>query len=396
MKKTIYISVAMLAASMSLLTSCQESFEDVADNNRVYGNVEERVVLSLLDGKADVVNRNLTVKMAQPAETDVSVTYAVYADGVKAYNDIYGENAVMLPSANYSITETVARIPVGKVESSDFAVEFTGLLSLDDTQLYVLPVKIVSSSVPVIESDAVTYFVFRGAALINVVGGLKNTCLTFVNEGQCPMLGKLTQLTFEALINPEAFDNQLSTLMGIEGRFLIRIGDAGVPSNQIQLATSSGNVTDPAWQLEIGKWTFVTLTFDSETGEVNVYFDGVKKGSTQTSGYRSAVNWDVKSSDRACYLGYAYDTDRDFEGKISQVRVWNRVLSASDLKTHNHFYRVATDAEGLVSYWKFDEGSGSLVHDYANGYDLQTPATYPGKSSKPDPLQWYPITLPEK
>ena len=35
-------------------------------------------------------------------------------------------------------------------------------------------------------------------------------------------------------------------VMGIEGTFLFRIGDAGVPDNQLQLATSSGNVTDAA------------------------------------------------------------------------------------------------------------------------------------------------------
>ena len=45
----------------------------------------------------------------------------------------------------------------------------------------------------------------------------------------------------EALIRARNFDRKISTVMGIEGYFLIRIGDAGFPPNQIQIATSDGN-----------------------------------------------------------------------------------------------------------------------------------------------------------
>lgn len=392
MKKSLYLA-AMLIASVGALTSCQDDYENVADDNKIWDQTVDRVALTLLDGKADVVTKTLSVTMAQPVDYDVTVTYGVTPEKLDEYKAIYGGNAVLLPEENYTFDETDALIEAGGVASSNASITFNGLLSLDDTNVYVLPVSIVSSPVEALASRSTTYFVFRGAALINTVGNMTGTCLRFVNEGQTPMLGNLRKLTFEALLRPDAFTNQLSTLIGIEGSWLIRIGDAGVPSNQIQLAASP-NVTDPAWQLEIGKWTFVTLTYDGDTGAVDVYFNGVKKGNTQTTG-RTTVNWNVASSDRACYIGYAYDTNRDFMGDMSEVRIWNKVLTPADLAQRNHFYRVDSDAEGLVLYLKFDEGAGNYIHDSANGYDMYVPATYPGKASAPGDIKWNAVTLPE-
>ena len=397
MKKSLYIAATLLV-SAGAFTACQDDYKNVSDNNKVYDTAIDHLVVTALDGRADEMTRTLGVRIAQPETHDVMVTYGVDESKLVDYKGIYGGEPIILPAENYSIPDPVAVITANTVESSRVSVKFTGLNSLDDQFVYVLPVSIISSTVPALSSSATTYYVFRGAALINVVGDLTKTCLTFVNEGQCPELGNLRQLTFEALINPSEFRGQggLATLMGIEGTFLVRIGDASVPPNQIQLATGSGNATDATRKLDTNKWTFVTLTFDSSTGNVDVYFNGVKKGDTQNVGYRRAVNWNVKSSDRACYVGYAYDTDRDFMGKISEVRVWNRILTPAELLERNHFYRVESDADGLVGYWKFNEGDGSLVHDYANGYDIQTPATYPGKSSEPGKLNWVSVSLPEQ
>ena len=382
----------MLVASLGALTSCQDDYENVSDDNKIWSPSVDRVSLTLLDGKASEVTKTLNVTMAQPVNYDVNVTYGATPEKLEDYKAIYGGDPVLLPEENYTFNETTALIEAGAVTSSSISITFTGILDLDDSKVYVLPVSIVGSPIPALPSRNTTYFVFRGAALINTVGNMTGTCLRFVNEGQTPMLGGMSQMTFECLIRPDALTKQISTLIGIEGRWLIRIGDAGVPSNQIQVAASP-NVTDPAWQLEANKWTFVTLTYDGATGAVDVYFNGVKKGSTQTTG-RGSVNWNVASNDRACYIGYSYDTDRDFQGDMSEVRVWNRVLTPADLAERNHFYRVDNDAEGLVLYLKFDEGAGNTIHDYANGYDMYVPATYPGKASHPGDIMWNAVTLP--
>lgn len=63
--------------------------------------------------------------------------------------------------------------------------------------------------------------------------------------------------------------------MGIEGKYLLRIGDAGVPSNQLQLATSNGNLTNSDLQFDGNKWYHVAVTF--KEGEAKIYIDGIEK-----------------------------------------------------------------------------------------------------------------------
>ena len=77
--------------------------------------------------------------------------------------------------------------------------------------------------------------------------------------------GSLSQITVEALLYPYDFPNMLATVMGIEGGFLVRIGDAGIPANRLQLATPNGNLTDAAWEFDTNTWTFMTLTYDCAT-----------------------------------------------------------------------------------------------------------------------------------
>ncbi len=73
------------------------------------------------------------------------------------------------------------------------------------------------------------------------------------------------------------------------------------------------------------------------------------------------------------------------DGKISEVRIWNKTLTEAEINEATHFYTVDTSSEGLVAYWKFDEGAGSTIKDYSvNGNDL-TVDSVPG---------WTKVTLP--
>ena len=62
------------------------------------------------------------------------------------------------------------------------------------------------------------------------------------------------------------------------------------------------------------------------------------------------------------------------------------ILAKEELQARNHFYKVAPDSEGLVAYWKMNEGSGNNLQDYANGYDLKANTN----------VIWVPVSLPEK
>ena len=395
MKSTLYwVGLALIGAAM--LTGCQESFEDVSKSNHAWNTATNPLNTILLDGKRTSTH-TMSLAVAQPAPTDITATYVAAPEKVAEYNKMYNANAVMLPQEFYSFDVSKVTIPAGALTSTEAQITFDNLNTLDASVLHVLPVTVVSSDFNLLQGRTTAYYIFRGAALINVVGNMTGTCLRFVDPGRAGNLSNLRQFTVEGLLRPGDFANTLHTFIGIEGEFLLRFGDAGLAPNQLQLATRYGNTTNGDWKIDRNKWTFVTVTINVDTREMNVYFNGLKKGSTASIGYGYSVDWSVRSDDRACFIGYSWDIDRDFQGDMSEVRIWNRILEPADINEKNHFYYVEPDAEGLVAYWKFNEGEGNIVHDYAKGCDMYVPTTYPGKPNiNTGDITWSEVTLPEE
>lgn len=350
-------SLLLVASSMlTVFSSCDDDMENY--DNKAFVSTS-KVGNILLKGTNNEENVVIQTAIARPETMDIKVVYKADASLVSEYNLIYGEQAIIVPSENYEILDNVSTIMAGAMQGSEVKVHFKDLSLLNRNLVYVLPVTVSESTIEFLKSTRTTYFVIKGAALINTVGNITKNYLTLQSPGTSTLSG-MNQLTIEALVRINQFGKLISTVMGIEGTFLFRIGDAGVPDNQLQLATSNGKVTDTAWQIPTNEWVHLAATFNSEDGTVEVYLNGVKKGATQTVGYRESVNW---ASGRF-YIGKSYDDTRWLEGDICECRVWNRVLTADEIKVKDHYYVVAPDSEGLVAYWKFDEGSGKIIADH--------------------------------
>lgn len=209
--------------------------------------------------------------------------------------------------------------------------------------------------------------------------------------------------TLEALVNPTVsrYSGSLSTIMGIEGKFLVRLGDVGIPWNQVQVCWDSGRqgtwgnvegkLSNSNMKVNLNEWTHIAVTFGE--GTVKVFINGVEKGSTTTD-VPASVNFGVAHNDeqapqgqpitRCFWVGYSYESVRDFRGMMSELRIWNRALTASELAEEARRYDVDTKADGLVTYWKFDEGQGDVVKDHTSyRNDLAS-----------DGLKWEPVSLP--
>ena len=85
-----------------------------------------------------------------------------------------------------------------------------------------------------------------------------------------------------------------------------------------------------------------------------------------------------------CYVGKSYNEERYIPGEISELRVWSVARTPEQIA--GNMYGVSPESEGLVAYWKFNEGSGSTIIDHANGTNLSAVGGTP---------TWIPVTLPE-
>jgi len=176
-------------------------------------------------------------------------------------------------------------------------------------------------------------------------------------------------LSLEGWIKPSSFKSAspyISSLWGTEvsdsNSAFLRLGDANIANNKLQFVLSINNVQQKltaATALNANTWYHVAATYDGST--MKIYINGVLDASKSQTG---SVN-----SNGAFNVGYLYNTSRNFNGKVDEVRVWKRALSQTEIS--QNMCNVTLPATSLAAYWKFNEGSGSSVQDSSgNGVTL--------------------------
>ena len=367
------------------LVGCTENDENFDNKLFISTSVFTEDVLF----KAGMPNQvsDISVAIAKPEDHEIKVIIAPDPALLETYKlTYYEEDVELLPEEFYSMEETTTVINAGSIASTSLPVTFVNIGNLDINKVYVLPVTIRSvEGVDVLQSAKTYYYVFRAASLVNVVANM-NRNRAYPDFNNDPKFNNLSQNTMEILFKAKSFSNGISTLMGIKSNYLLRLGDSE-PSNQLQIASTT-NVSSSELQFESGVWYHLAVVFDG--GYVTVYVNGVEKLSRAYVG-RTSVNLGAKhhneeDGSRVFWIGYSYEAQRYFDGVVAEARIWNRALTAEEIKAPNHFYFVDPASDGLIAYWKFDEGAGTKVIDYASGYDL----TFDN-----EPV-WVPVSLPEK
>jgi len=375
--KSVFSKYLSLAIIVLLVASCKN--EEVFDNNVFISTPKVETIFNKPSVETD--SRVLQIKIARPEVNDIAVDFIVDQSLVSTYNVAYAETAILLPSNNYKLSSMNSIIPTGGVVSNPINVDFTAINTLDREITYVLPVRVSNANLNVLQSASITYYVVKGGALINVVANIEDNYLNAKTLANASVLNSLSEVTLEALVYPRNFDRMISTVMGIEGQFLIRLGDSGYDANKIQLATSAGNLATTAI-LTPNKWTHIAVTYSSTTGTIKVYLDG----KLVTSGRNTAlglVNLGVTGSN-GFYIGRSWADDRFFAGDVSECRIWN--VERTEDQIASNFYDIDPSSPGLVAYWKCNEGGGSMVNDHTtNGNHLTAKSL----------LKWNAVSLPE-
>jgi len=156
---------------------------------------------------------------------------------------------------------------------------------------------------------------------------------TCVRIGSPPTLSDLGPLTVMAWIRPArlSLGRVVAKEDGGRGRWMFIAGEKGIDfakdfaDQELRRETLSN-------LLAVGTWSHVSATWDGSTqaAQVHIYVNGVEATYSISQDGRG-----VRMSDAAMPLliGNRGDLTRGFEGAIDDVRIYNRVLTPTDIMT---------------------------------------------------------------
>lgn len=177
-----------------------------------------------------------------------------------------------------------------------------------------------------------------------------------VNAGTINLSG--TALTIETWVKVDQFQAAFPNITSVGGieepvggatnTAMIRIGDAGVPNNQVQFVLQFGGSqvkSNSNTLLAANTWTHIAATYDG--ANMRIYINGVLDDTQAQTGAFTA-NGDFM-------MGAQYD-GRFLDGHLDDFRIWSVTRTGTEIANNFNTELNGTEA-GLVAYYKFDNSA---------------------------------------
>ena len=382
------IAAIVLAAA----TGCNDAELRPIDNAAYIAEAYKATSTMLSFSNDESAQTTLTARLGDRAASDVTFRFEVSPEVLNRYNELNGTSYVLLPETAYTLSKDPVVIGVGEASASPLQVEILPYSEemKESGVTYALPVKLYSADgrmqvlgdnsefliicnwmriVPAPIFNAEYESTFDSQKLNRVMFDMGEEAITF------------QAYTFEFLMYMDEFasvDNMM--IVGLDGqeggltnRMWVRFElNGGDPINRwMQLNTMVKPAVYATTPNQAKTWQHVAITFDGTT--TRLYLDGSQVGE------KVAPNPTIKFR----YFSLL-PQPVSFKRSVSfrEVRLWNVARTASQLA--NNATNVDPNSNGLLGYWKMDEGQGYTFNDatgnghtgmceYSNAGDISIP-----------------------
>jgi hypothetical protein len=367
---TNYIKIATLSACLFVLSSCNDADNfDYSKEVLVMTGTEDSPIVSFVvedTPSSYPVTVSATGKVTETVNVDLKVDNSL----VDKYNREHKTSYYALPESAFQFKDPKVTIETGKAASDPTSLTLTSTEDFVDGRIYIIPVTITNvqgGKLSVLESSRTIYLRISRVVEFNSLD-IRNTDIysNFIFDDALAV--DLPNYTYEikCYINdwhtsPEQISRLCQWTSKSESRSnMLRFGENGQDINSLQWVTPAGNIISKT-RFATKSWYTLSFTFDGST--LAMYVNGVKDAEMSGSGETNFQRFELGMS------WESYPAKQYFNGRVAEVRVWNRALSASEIQLGT--CGVDTASEGLVAYWKINEGEGHIFHDATgHGYDM--------------------------
>lgn len=377
MKMINFFKSVALGAVLVAVAGCDDAKLSAIENGLYiaeaapYNTFGQQIEAQLVD-EGDVA-KTLTIRLVRAINQDVTVTLDVDQQLIDDYNKQYEAAYVLLPEEFRSFEREVT-IPAGEVSASVVNLMIKPFTT-PNGEAYAIPIRITSVTGPVEMVGNANHMLY----LLTSPNKQKTLVLKSANKTTATFKNGIPaqQWTIEYWIR---FDNITGTptgsWTGIGNKpfrqkvfkdgcapisyngVLLRYWADGVktiaPTLQCQLEGPHFD-SEEFWWPDI--WYHITYTYDGTT--ICLYKDGTLNNSlVDTREYTF----------KTLALADAFASTMQVE--YAQIRLWNKCLTANAIQ-EGMSRQISGDAEGLIGYWKCDEGEGKVLKDSSpNGNDI--------------------------
>lgn len=336
----------------------------------------------------------VTATSTYKAEEDITIWFELDTAALNKYNSEHSTTYYAVPAQSIDITNLKTEIKAGHSSSSAVSVKVISTSALIDGRSYLIPLSIRQTkggNMKVLESSRTIFLriarviSFPALSMNNATSGTTgspgtrgriNASVLF--DPQNPVLLPNFTVEIKNLIyafrsgdgntNPQPIQTLIHFTNYAENTTVgLRYGELGNPNNSLQLFGKLGSAF--AYGFNPNQWYTISVAYDGNKGLL--YIDGEVVAELtasmvlEFSRLNIGQNWG------------GYDTRQYINGRIAEIRVWNRALTKSEIKLN--LCGADPNANGLLAYWKLNEGSGYIFHNSTSAgskYDMDWSKVY--------------------
>ena len=390
---------ALLAGAALLTTAFGCDNADLgAIDNAAYIAEAQKETSSTVEVGNDGTTASLTARLGGKADGEYSFRIEADPEVLERFNALNGTSYTLLPETGYEIPGDPLVIGTGDVAATHVAIKILPYTQeMDDSgQTYALPVTLHSLDGRMTVLDDASQFLIVcnrkkivPAPVFNseyATGGVTKRNRVILNMKDAPIT--FTAYTFEFMMYKEAFDYRNYMIVGFDNedglgnRMWVRFEASSTTADQENRWMQINSVVKPAVTAtapcEAKKWQHVAIVFDGSS--TKLYLDG------------SLVADKATASPSITFRHFSFLPQPSYcTSTISfrEARLWNTVRTEAQLK--NNMNSVDPNSEGLLGYWKMDEGQGYVFKD-ATGHGNDGECTYSNAGDIWDPQVYGPAT----
>lgn len=366
--KTYIFKHALLGAIVGLLVlSCAEGDKFDYNKNVAFITGTETTPVAKFVVEDTPASYVVTASATNKVEQNVNIQFAIDKSLVDAYNKEHSTNYFAIPDGAAVLENTDAVIEAGRAFSTPVTVKMVSTEGFAEGRVYVIPVTM--SRVDGLEVLKPSKTIFLRVARV-----FSFTSLNISNTGLYSNFifpddkkQELSNFTYEIKCYSQEW-HRIARLCSFtsadeQRSSMLRFGENGLDINALQWVSpsSSGSIVSST-RFSTDRWYTISLTNDGS--KLTMYVDGIKDAEGDGDGkpvtfqrFELGMSWT------------SYPRQQYFKGRIAEVRVWNRALSTAEIQTN--LCGVDPQSEGLIAYWKMNEGEGHIFKDATgHGYNM--------------------------